>query len=71
VAALAEIPCHIVQGRYDMICPCETAFALAQKLPQAKMHLVPDAGHTGSEPGMTSELIRALADVYQTLDHKG
>ncbi len=70
-AALADVPCHIVQGHYDMICPCETAFALAEKLPQAKLHLVPDAGHSGSEPGNTSELIQALAEVYQKLHGKG
>jgi len=67
---LAGIPTHIVQGRYDMICPCETVFALAEKLPQAKLHIVPDAGHSGSEPGTASELINALAELNQTLDGK-
>ena len=57
---LQDIPCHIVQGRYDMICPVESALALAQQLPQAQLHLVADAGHSSSEPGITSELIAAL-----------
>ncbi len=71
VSTLADLPCHIVQGRYDMICPCETAFRLADRLPLAKLHIVPDAGHTGSEPGITSELICALNDVYQSFHPKG
>ena len=64
---LAEIPCHIVQGRYDMICPIESALALAHELPQAQVHIVADAGHSSSEPGNTSELIAALASLSQEL----
>jgi proline iminopeptidase len=64
---LQAIPCHIVQGRYDMICPPEAAFALAAEMPQAVLHTVPDAGHSSSAPEMTSELIRAMLDVAQTL----
>jgi proline iminopeptidase len=64
---LRGIPCHIVQGRYDMICPAETALALAHELPQAKLHIVPDAGHSGGEPGNTSELIAAVLDLHQQL----
>jgi proline iminopeptidase len=64
---LAGIPCHIVQGRYDMICPAESAFALAKELPQAVLHLVPDAGHSSSEPGTASELIASMQDLYINL----
>ena len=63
VHKLAKIPCHIVQGRYDMICPNETAWKLAKELPQAVVHLVPDAGHSGSEPGIISELIASLLEI--------
>lgn len=64
---LADIPFHIVQGRYDMICPNETAQELARLLPQAKLHLVPDAGHTSSEPGITSELIASMVELNRDL----
>lgn len=57
---LKGIPCHIVQGRYDMICPIETAWELSKALLNADLHIVPDAGHTSSEPGITSELIAAM-----------
>ena len=64
---LQNIPCHIVQGRYDMICPPEAAFALAAEMPQAVMHIVPDAGHSSSAPEMTSELISAMLSVAEIL----
>lgn len=68
---LKEIPCHIVQGRYDMLCPGETAYAMLAKLPQAKLHWVPGAGHSASEPGIASELMRALNEVHEDLNAKG
>jgi proline iminopeptidase len=68
VHKLSAIPCHIIQGRYDMICPAESAFTLAKELPQAVMHLVLDAGHASGEPGITSELIAAMLDLANKLD---
>jgi proline iminopeptidase len=49
-----------------MICPAESAFALAKELPRAVLHLVPDAGHSSSEPGTASELIASMQDLYKT-----
>lgn len=65
---LQGISCHIVQGRYDMICPAESAITLAGELPQAHLHLVPDAGHSGSEPGIVSELIAAMLELHHEID---
>ncbi|GGO88090.1 proline iminopeptidase [Marinobacterium nitratireducens] len=56
------IPTVIVQGRYDVICPVEQAYALHQALPQAELHIVRDAGHSGFEPGIISNLIEATDD---------
>ena len=56
---IAAIPGVIVQGRYDMICPPETAFHLARAWPAGVLKLVGDAGHALSEPGIAAELIRA------------
>jgi proline iminopeptidase len=56
---IADIPGVIVQGRYDMICPPETAHQLAGAWPAGILKLVPDAGHALSEPGIAAELIRA------------
>jgi proline iminopeptidase len=58
--ALRNIPGEIVQGRYDMICPAQSAFELAAAWPLARLTLVPDAGHSALEPGVRMALISAL-----------
>jgi len=60
MAALRRIPGEIVQGRYDMICPAQSAFELAAAWPMARLTLVPDAGHSALEPGVRTALIAAL-----------
>jgi proline iminopeptidase len=57
---ISPIPGTIVQGRYDMVCPARTAFALARAWPQADFHLIADAGHSWLEPGTLDCLLRAL-----------
>jgi proline iminopeptidase len=57
---LASIPGEIVQGRYDMICPAQSAFELAAAWKQARLTLVPDAGHSALEPSVRTALIAAL-----------
>jgi proline iminopeptidase len=59
VTKLRRIPAVIVQGRYDVVCPMQTAWALHRAWPEAEMHVVPDAGHSAFEAGNTDELIRA------------
>ncbi|WP_026439713.1 prolyl aminopeptidase [Acidocella facilis] len=57
---LQGIPGEIVQGRYDMICPAQSAFELAAAWEQARLTIVPDAGHSALEPGVRTALISAL-----------
>lgn len=59
VRRLSAIPTVIVQGRYDMVCPPVTAWALKQAMPHAEFIMVPDAGHSAMEPGTTSALVAA------------
>lgn len=56
---LAGIPGVIVQGRYDMACPAETAWALHRAWPQARFEMIEGAGHAYNEPGILDALIRA------------
>lgn len=60
MGALAEIPAEIVQGRYDMVCPAETAFELAAAWPRARLTIVADAGHSALEPGVRTALVAAV-----------
>jgi len=67
VGVLKNIPAIIVQGRYDIICPMESAWELHKAWPQAEFEIVKDAGHAASEPGITDALIRAADYFGQTL----
>lgn len=58
-ARIRHIPTVIVQGRYDVVCPAESAWALSRALPQAELVIVPDAGHSAMEAGILSELVCA------------
>lgn len=57
---IAHLPCTIVQGRYDMICPPETAYALHRAWPGSEWVLIPDAGHAAREPGIECALVAAM-----------
>ena len=57
---IEHLPCTIVQGRYDVVCPPVTALALARAWPSAELVVVPDAGHSVREPGIARELVAAV-----------
>jgi proline iminopeptidase len=59
VPRIRHIPAVIVQGRYDVVCPMESAWALHRAWPEAEFRVIPDAGHSAYEPGNTSALIEA------------
>lgn len=54
---LAGIPGVIVQGRYDLICPMESAWQLHQAWEGSELMVIPDAGHSAAEPGIRQALI--------------
>ena len=54
---LKGIPGAIIQGRYDVVTPPVTAWDLHRAWPEAKLIVVPDAGHSMTEPGIRSALI--------------
>lgn len=60
ISRLQNVPGTIVQGRYDMICPPESAYALHRAWPLSKMIFVPRAGHALSEPGISAALVREM-----------
>ncbi len=56
---LSDIPGIIVQGRYDLICPMESAWELQQAWPNSDLRIVNDAGHAATEAGITKALVEA------------
>jgi len=64
---IEHLPCTIVQGRYDVVCPPVTALALSRAWPAAELVVVPDAGHSVREPGIARELVAAVERLRQRL----
>ncbi|AZI62834.1 prolyl aminopeptidase [Rhodococcus qingshengii] len=63
-SALHGIPGTIVQGRYDVVCPATSAWALHKAWPESKLVIVDDAGHSAMEPGIAHHLVEAT-DSYR------
>ena len=60
---IEHIPGVIVQGRYDMICPPETAFKLHEAWPSSRLIIAPTSGHSLSEGGISSALLAVMDDL--------
>ena len=64
---LQNIPGMIVQGRYDLICPLESAWELHQAWPKAELKIIADAGHSATEPGTVDALVCATDEMANIL----
>ncbi|RZN13536.1 prolyl aminopeptidase [Bradyrhizobium sp. Leo121] len=60
---LAGIPGILVQGRYDLLCPPATSFALAARWREAEVRIVEGAGHILYDPGVRDAVMRAISDL--------
>ena len=65
---ISHIPGIIVHGRYDMICPLDNAFDLHSVWENSELHIVRDAGHAASEPGIVDALVRATDEMAKRLE---
>ncbi|MCK7593823.1 prolyl aminopeptidase [Pseudomarimonas salicorniae] len=59
VGKIRRIPATIVHGRYDVVCPLQSAWELHQAWPEARLEIIADAGHSAFEPGNVDALVRA------------
>jgi proline iminopeptidase len=59
LGSIRPIPSVIVQGRYDVVCPIMSAWELHRAWPEAQLKIIPDAGHSISEPGIINALVEA------------
>ncbi len=64
---LNHIPGVIVHGRYDVVCPLQNAWELHRAWRGSRLEIIPDAGHSAAEPGITSALIKATIDMATAL----
>lgn len=59
VSRIRHIPAVIVQGRYDVVCPLESAWELHRAWPEADFIITPDSGHSALEPPNSRALVAA------------
>jgi proline iminopeptidase len=54
---LSDVSVHIVQGRYDAVCPPVNAYRLHHALPDSRLKIMEASGHAGREPGTRAALL--------------
>lgn len=54
---LLNMPISITQGRYDIVCPAESAWNLHKVLPKSKLTIIPTAGHSSLELSTSKKLV--------------
>ena len=59
VDKIRHIPTWIVQGRFDVVTPMDSAWKLKTAWPEARLEVIWDAGHASTEPGIIDALVRA------------
>ncbi|MCG6956191.1 MAG: prolyl aminopeptidase [Gemmatimonadetes bacterium] len=66
VELIRHIPAFAVHGRYDVVCPVRGLDDLRNAWPELDSVIVPDAGHSSHEPGITRELVAATRRIAET-----
>ena len=56
---ISQIPCVIIHGRYDMVCPLKSAWELHKQLPNSTLDIIPDSGHSMGEVSIAAALVSA------------
>eukprot|EP00965_Chrysotila_dentata_P053020 1759047-Pleurochrysis_carterae.AAC.1 len=64
---LAAVPCAIVHGRHDCICPPATAWRLQRAWPRSSLRIVERAAHALFEKPMRTAAAAALAQLVTEL----
>lgn len=66
VPRIRSIPAFAVHGRYDIVCPVRSLDQLCAAWPELDAVIVPDAGHSSHEPGITAELVAATERIARS-----
>ncbi|MFT4537780.1 MAG: proline iminopeptidase [Planctomycetota bacterium] len=66
IECIRHIPAFAVHGRYDIVCPVRSLHDLSCAWPELDAQIVPDAGHSSHEPGITRELVAAMDRIART-----
>lgn len=65
VHKIRHIPCYLIHGRFNMVCPLEGAWTLQQALSASSLRIVRDAGHSDRESGIIDAIIDASVEILK------
>ena len=65
---IKDIPGFIIHGRYDMICTIKQAFDIHKAWSNSELYVIQNAGHSASESGISSALIKASNKMLNILE---
>ena len=68
VKKLGHIPCFIVQGRHDLICPARQAYDLHKAFPNSELHMLHGTGHTTREPDISRKVVEITNQIVGRTD---
>jgi len=60
---ISDIPCWIVHGQYDVVCPIRQAYDLQIVYPKSNLIIARDAGHSVLEPTISKELVKIFDEI--------
>ena len=64
---ILNIKGYIIQGRYDAICPIESAYDLAVAWPNANIRIIEAAGHSSLEKPIQNALIETTEEIKKII----
>ncbi|MCH2534300.1 MAG: prolyl aminopeptidase [Bdellovibrionales bacterium] len=54
---IKHIPCSLVHGRYDVVCPVKNAWEMHKLWPEMKLFIEPTSGHSAFEKDISAKLV--------------
>ncbi len=64
-----SVPITVLHGRFDLVCPVESAYLVHQRLPAAKLEILANSGHVARGEEMIDALVRATGEMIERVEH--
>lgn len=70
ISKIDAIPGTIIHGRFDIVCKLENAFTLSKAWRSGQLLIVPEAGHSASDPKISDAICHATNEMATFLKEK-
>lgn len=70
IQKISSIPGTIIHGRYDMVCKLENAYSLSEEWRSGQLLVVPEAGHSASDPRISDAICHATDAMARFITEK-